>query len=214
MSAFFIPLGFIILFSLVSHFRSRNTIFLIIVLLIIIFVLPTTQYQIQTWSIGGRVVHDAFASVEPTFISPNEYVLFVGLPNELDGVPLFENATADAIHVYHHVFFFSTRILLATILDRTNYNQDIVSIKHPDSLTYVLVPTNQTHPVKFTGFHSWKHPYATFILNNFVTSTNSGNSITIHINKKKLDGLHAEGRGLALVYFTNGRFQKISVTGK
>jgi len=204
--SFFAALFFAIcLRTFLARFRYTN-IYLCLILLIV-GIISLTQINLKTkdWVLAGSVVNDALSKFSASSLSTNDQIIFIGLPDNLNGAQLFRNATKEALGFFGNAVEGGDRVLMSPLLTKENFNKEVLISEILDDQTILLKPVGNT---LIFGFPRVETKYGTATLVNFNRQNQTGDYIEFKISKNAVMEAKGEGKTVFLVWFSAGEFRK------
>lgn len=193
--------------------RSRHAFIFSLIILASIGVAgwPQISFKKNNWILAGQVVDAGFKSYPALNLPPNASIIFIGLPDNLQGAQLFRNATKEALNLQKTPsikLVEGKRVLMSPILTKENFDQNIVSVQKIDDTAIQFIPAANTI---ITGLPNVETKYGLATLINFRKQNQTGERIQFEINKQAINEAKEKGVPIFLVYFNAGVFQALSL---
>lgn len=194
--------------SLLYHLRYQS--FYLCGILLFIGIISWSQISLKTndWVLAGRVVESGLKSFSSFNFSPTDEVVFIGLPDNLNGAQLFRNATKEALYILGTSIQGGERVLMSPLLTKENFNKDLLVNEKPDNLTILLKPVGNT---LIFGFPKVETKYGLATLLNFNKQYQTGDAIEFKINMGPVVEARGAGKTIFLVWYSAGRFQAVQL---
>ncbi len=163
----------------------------------------------QVWQTAGAVARRIVTSYSTLEIPADDYVFFIGLPDNLSGAELFRNAIKEGLMLEGVAANVTgERVPMYTVLSQQNAFEQLFAVQKENSLHFSFEPIDRQR--LFTGFPDYAYPLATFTMRE-PDKLFSGNGLSAAFNRVALDSLKKEGKNAWLVYYSQGVLKKISV---
>jgi len=204
-------LGAIYLRAIIS--KSHQVVVLSFCFLLLLGALSWPQISVKknNWILAGQVVESGFKSYPTLSLPANAIVIFIGLPDHLQGAQMFRNATKEAINllkVSPIKLVESERALMSPILTKDNFDQEIFLVRTLNDSTIQLIPTAGA---LITGLPLVQTKYGQATLLNFNKQYQTGEIIQFEVNKPALTEASKNGIPVFLVYFSAGSFRTLTL---
>jgi len=139
--------------------------------------------KLLVWQQSAAVREHILADIVAANISPKDYVVFVGLPDNIAGVELMRNAVFEMIHLERSRQKMSgERVPLYTEPKRLEAVGPVVYVEELGDGQFVILPHKEDNRY-FTGFRTFKSGVGSFYLDNFRHKDHSGTAIRFTIHK-------------------------------
>ncbi|MBT3418741.1 MAG: hypothetical protein HN726_02995 [Candidatus Magasanikbacteria bacterium] len=209
-SIFFILFSYVIYTFLRRYIKqsSFRLVYFGIFFLFFLLFIPISISKNMNWEAAGDVRDSIFSS--ELVVSSDDYVLFVGIPDNIDGAELFRNAIFESFSLENDMDLSGERLPLYTLLDKDRALSLVFEEVTP--YEFLLTPQeNDVDDVVFTGFPHYDHAFGSAELGGFDSFGSVGRSIRIVFDEEKIEDAFTGERSLVLVYFSDGVFQSVSL---
>ncbi len=206
-STFFCIFVLSFLYYLVRGLKFGEYLYIIMCTAIIsynLFLIPAKE---QYWIQSGEVVKGIIASARQ-IAWQGKYVVFVGLPDNLQGGEVFRNAIKEAILMETGFKVLGERIPLYTALNKNNYQTNYFQLTKTGNDNYEIRSIEQNN-FNFTGFKDFSNELGNYHLKNY-QKPDIGKGIEINLNQEKVEAL-LQGKKLILVYYNNLRLNELVI---
>lgn len=207
-SAFFSILFMSILFYLVRGLKFGRHLFIVICALVVIYniflIYPKERYWIQS----GEVVKGIISSSREIDWQ-NKYVIFVGLPDNLEGGEVFRNSIKEAILMETNKKIEGIRIPIYTGLNGKTYNLDYFDLRVLKNGSFEINSILE-NSYSFTGFKDWRDETGDYHMLNY-RKPELGDIVRINLNTSKMGDLKKQGKQVVIVYYNNLRLKEFFV---
>lgn len=205
--SFFAALLFAVcLRAMLQRWRRAFIPALIILIFIGLISWPQISLKNNNWILAGQVVKNGFQSYSALNLPSTAAMIFIGLPDSLQGAQLFRNATKEALNLRGTWLAEGERVLMSPVLTKENFDQEIMAVQKIDNITVQFTPKAG---VNITGLPSVKTKYGQATLTNFQPSDQTGEQIRFEIDKEVLAEAKKNGILVFLIYFNAGSFQAL-----
>lgn len=165
----------------------------------------------RSWVAADAAVTGIIASAAE-LDTEQAYMIFVGLPDNIDGAEVFRNAIKEGIALStDRGYPTGERIPLYVALTADSALENIVEVRETDPFTFRFTAVNETRPRLFTGFPTYVSDIGTFTLAEPKFPEHSGTAIDIVLNSEKVRELTREGKKVLLAYYNQGSLQTIAI---
>lgn len=203
-SLFAALLAAICLRTMLQRLRQPFIPALIILISIGLISWPQISFKKNNWVLAGQVVETGFKSYSALHLPSTASIIFIGLPDSLQGAQLFRNATKEALNLRGIRLTEGERVLMSPILTKENFDQEIITVWRIDDTTIQFIPKAG---VNITGLPHVKTKYGQATLVNFRPQDQSGEWIRFEIDREAVVEAKKDGIPVFLVYFNAGAFQ-------
>lgn len=164
--------------------------------------------KMEKWVNGSRVVDQILATYTPAFLAEDEVALFVGMPDNYDGVQLLRNGLFESITLLEKGRIFDVEKASArVILDKRSLHEPTFVLEKIDP-GYRLRTNKNDESRVFKGAMQGHYRFASVALEHFRNSDHTGTTIRIKLDEEAIATLVEEGKQPVIVYFDNGTLHK------
>ncbi|PLX26519.1 hypothetical protein C0581_04270 [Candidatus Parcubacteria bacterium] len=204
-----------LIYALTKDRKAGNIIFLFCITIFAFSSLSMLNPKLNYWRVSAQTQNNIFEDIRAYDYENTEfadYILFVGLPDNISGAELMRNAVKEAIYFETDFGFISgERIPVYTEFDTVELGQKSIDIeKSDDQYTYHITPLKAGERA-FTGFKEYSFNLGVVTLDNFIYEGHSGDRITIVFEGDKLEEFQGMGYVPVIAYFDGKNMQFVPV---
>lgn len=199
------------LFLLLEKFRYGRHIAISILILFFCTQIVFGQIKQRSWIVADKAVSGIIASTGH-IDARNAYIVFIGLPDNIDGAEVFRNAIKEGIDLStDRGYVAGERIPIYVAPSSETALGDLVTVNKLSPMSFRFTATDKQVPRIFTGFPVFSSDIGTFTMEQPKFPEHSGVAIHVDLYMEAVERLQSEGKKVLIAYYNQGGLQIIPI---
>lgn len=189
-----------VLYCVARHISSARAVYVVLLAFLTGMSWVAVQEKNSHWVLAGSIVQETMTSIGRLPLDNQKPIIFVGLPDQIEGAQLFRNGTFEALRLLGYGEYTGGRVLISPLVFPTyQKTQPLVMVKNCEDQTAETLCFSAAQSVDrlFTGLPQQTVGETTFVLEDFRRTDHTGTRI-------RVEGYFADKQ---LVYFNHNSFQ-------
>jgi hypothetical protein len=201
MSVFFVMYLIFLVYALLERFRQKNLFFLAVTVFLIAGSLVQIYPKLELWNMAKVVREDIISQLDAHEFGTYDYVVFLALPDNIEGAELFRNAVQEAIAIETDSGFIEGERIPMYLEPRIDQiGKKMLEFKKSSTGIYEFSPTIPSRRI-FTGFYDYRTSLFRARVDKFMAYGQSGTDITVKFRPHILRLYQEQGKTVVLAYF-------------
>lgn len=207
-SVFFVMLVAVFVWWLCRVFRQfRVYIFLGMTTILLVVMWSIQLPKLQSWTRATVVAHRILESYAPLLAGHNDFLLFVGLPDNVDGAQVFRNAIKEAVALTYNIPLPTGDRLPWYLILRHDDTLPTVYARRREALTYDFVTGHATSTEAFVGIPVRNGK--SLVAYAFQNPGDNWSVLHLRVNTPEVEKLKAQKKRVRIIYVSQGRLQSV-----
>ncbi|MBI2436829.1 MAG: glycosyltransferase family 39 protein [Candidatus Magasanikbacteria bacterium] len=200
-SIFFVMYVSLLLYGIFEKVTYGRIYFSILMIIFISFSYVQLSPKLGHWQAAGDVRDAIFNQFSLHDFKNNDFIVFVGLPDNMEGAEVMRNAIWEALYFESNLGYISgERLPFYIEPKREDVFKSVLTIEKKTENIVRLVPIKENDRV-FTGFRTFEFPLVHTQMDNFQIYGNSGTGVTMTFDQDELEKYREQGKEVVLAYF-------------
>jgi hypothetical protein len=165
--------------------------------------LAVQRIKLMPWLMAQSVTNSILGSVASVDVRPHDYVVAIGLPDNVAGAQVFRNAIKEAVTQSRRAFFSLERVPIYTALEVKQAQTVSFSFTPVSTTMYRLSSTEFPSSSMFTGFATVTSTIGKVTLEGWQRG-DVGRSVLLRLDNKKIDLVLQEYERVVVIYYSRG----------
>lgn len=200
-SIFFVMYISLLLYGIFEKVTYGYICFISLICVLVAFSYIQLAPKLDNWQTAEELRDTIFKQFSLHEFKDNAFIVFVGLPDNVQGAEVMRNAIREALYFETNLGYIEgERLPFYIEPKKEDVFKPVLIIEKKSENIFRLVPKEKNGRV-FTGFRTFEFPLVNTQMDQFQIYGNSGTGVTMTFSVEELEAYKEQGKEVVLAYF-------------